>query len=448
MRKIWTIAWKDLYTTFSDRNLVMIMLAAPLAIATIIGLAFGNLASGDIPVSDIPVAVVNLDTGSANVNYGSIFVAALIPNENAESTTDALPACESDDTAATSTNGSSNVLFDLTEAVLLDDPAVAKAGVDDGTYTAAIIVPADFSQKINYGFNDPVEATQVEVYVNGGRAISASIIRSVVESIGNQIATGNITVAATLDTIMTQYGVARLGQVASDPAFAASLGCAFTPRFNTLSIDQQTVAGQSSSGITALLVMFGSAQAMFFMLFTGQQGVLSIFEERQQWTLQRLVITPTPRLYILLGKIVGTFVSCVLQLVFLFLALTIVGSVMSGQVVFIWGNNLLLIGLVIAAAAAASTGIGIFLAGVARTPEQGAIFAQLLNIGMALLGGAFGFVPSEALSRFSLIYWGTNAFQKLAANQTDVGLNLVVLLGFFVVLFGIGFWLFNRRLDI
>lgn len=448
MRKIWTIAWKDLYTTFSDRNLVMIMLAAPLAIATIIGLAFGNLASGDIPVSDIPVAVVNLDTSSANVNYGSIFVTALIPNENAESTTDALPACESDDTAATSTNGSSNVLFDLTEAVLLDDPAVAKAGVDDGTYTAAIIVPADFSQKINYGFNDPVEATQVEVYVNGGRAISASIIRSVVESIGNQIATGNITVAATLDTIMTQYGVARLGQVASDPAFAASLGCAFTPRFNTLSIDQQTVAGQSSSGITALLVMFGSAQAMFFMLFTGQQGVLSIFEERQQWTLQRLVITPTPRLYILLGKIVGTFVSCVLQLVFLFLALTIVGSVMSGQVVFIWGNNLLLIGLVIAAAAAASTGIGIFLAGVARTPEQGAIFAQLLNIGMALLGGAFGFVPSEALSRFSLIYWGTNAFQKLAANQTDVGLNLAVLLGFFVVLFGIGFWLFNRRLDI
>lgn len=447
MRKIWTIAWKDLYTTFSDRNLVLIMLAAPLAIATIIGLAFGNLASGDIPVSDIPVAVVNLDTGSANVNYGSIFVAALVPNENAESTTNALPTCESDDTAAASTNGS-NVLFDLTEAVLLDDPTVAKAGVDDGTYTAAIIVPSDFSQKINYGFNDPVEATQVEVYVNGGRAISASIIRSVVESIGNQIATGNITVAATLDTIMTQYGVARLGQVASDPAFAASLGCAFTPRFNTLSIDQQTVAGQSSSGITALLVMFGSAQAMFFMLFTGQQGVLSIFEERQQWTLQRLVITPTPRLYILLGKIVGTFVSCVLQLVFLFIALTIVGSLMSGQVMFIWGNNLLLIGLVIAAAAAASTGIGIFLAGVARTPEQGAIFAQLLNIGMALLGGAFGFVPSEALSRFSLIYWGTNAFQKLAANQTDIGLNLVVLLGFFVVLFGIGFWLFNRRLDI
>ncbi|MBZ0283793.1 MAG: ABC transporter permease [Anaerolineae bacterium] len=448
MRKIWTIAWKDLYTTFSDRNLVMIMLAAPLAIATIIGLAFGNLASGDIPVSDIPVAVVNLDTGSTNINYGSIFVSALVPPADGENATSALPSCEATAGSAAPTAGTTNVLFDLTETVVLDDPAVARDGVDDGTYTAAIIIPADFSQKINYGFSDPVEATQVEVYANTGRAVGAGIIRSVVQSIGNQIATGNIAVAATLDTIMTQYGVARLGQVASDPAFAASLGCAFTPRFNSLTIDQQTVAGQSSSGIAAILVLFGSAQAMFFMLFTGQQGVLSIFEERQQWTLQRLVVTPTPRLYILLGKIVGTFVSCVVQLVFLFIALTIVGSIMSGQAVFIWGNNLLLLGLVICAAAAASTGIGTFLAGVARTPDQGAMFAQILNLAMALLGGAFGFVPSEALSRFSLIYWGTNAFQKLAAGQNDIGLNLVILFGFFILLFGVGFWLFNRRLDI
>lgn len=447
MRKILTIAWKDLYTTYSDRNLVLIMLAAPLAIATIIGLAFGNLASGDIPVSDIPVAVVNLDEGSANINYGSIFVSALVPAGEGAASTSALPACETGDTPAP-TGSNTNILFDLTEAVVLNDPAVAKAGVDDGTYTAAIIIPADFSQKLNYGFNDPVEATQVEVYANGGRAVGAGIIRSVVESIGNQIATGNIAVAATLDTIMTQFGVAQLGQVASNPAFADSLGCAFTPRFNSLTIDQQTVAGQSSSGVTAILVMFGSAQAMFFMLFTGQQGVLSIFEERQQWTLQRLVITPTPRLFILFGKILGTFVSCLVQIMFLFLALTVVGSLMTGQLVFIWGNNLLLLGLVMVAAAAAATGIGVLIAGLAKTPDQGSMFAQILNLAMALLGGAFGFVPSEALSRFSLIYWGSNAFQKLAANQTDIGLNLVVLFGFFIVLFGIGFWLFNRRLDI
>ena len=49
MRKIWTIAWKELYMTFSDRNLVAIMIAAPLAISTIIGLAFGGLGGGEHP---------------------------------------------------------------------------------------------------------------------------------------------------------------------------------------------------------------------------------------------------------------------------------------------------------------------------------------------------------------------------------------------------------------
>jgi hypothetical protein len=67
---------------------------------------------------------------------------------------------------------------------------------------------------------------------------------------------------------------------------------------------------------------------------------------------------------------------------------------------------------------------------------------------MALLGGAFGFAVPEVLARLSILYWGTNAFQKLAANQTDIGLNLVVLVAFGGILFAIGFWLFNRRLEV
>ena len=63
MRKIWTIAWKDVSTTFRDRNLVLVMLAAPLAVATVIALAFGGISGGDIPIKDIPVAIVNLDKG-------------------------------------------------------------------------------------------------------------------------------------------------------------------------------------------------------------------------------------------------------------------------------------------------------------------------------------------------------------------------------------------------
>ncbi|MEZ4727149.1 MAG: hypothetical protein R3E79_08465 [Caldilineaceae bacterium] len=63
MAKIWAIAWKELYTTLRDRNLLLIMFATPLALSTIIGLAFGGLGSDSPTIAEIPVAVVNLDQG-------------------------------------------------------------------------------------------------------------------------------------------------------------------------------------------------------------------------------------------------------------------------------------------------------------------------------------------------------------------------------------------------
>ena len=63
-------------------------------------------------------------------------------------------------------------------------------------------------------------------------------------------------------------------------------------------------------------------------------------------------------------------------------------------------------------------------------------------------GGAFGFQLPEVVSRFSLLYWGSGAFQKLANGSTDIGLNLVVLFALGAVMFTVGFWMFNRRLDV
>ncbi|MEO8612865.1 MAG: ABC transporter permease, partial [Chloroflexota bacterium] len=385
MRKIWTIAQKELLMFFGDRNLVVIMIAAPLAIATLIGLAFGGQ-GGDVPVKDIPVAIVNQDTGSGQQNYGDIFVNAFIPPDAASGGT-SQPTCPSDTTA----NQNATTLQDLTNAVRMDDAAAAKAGVDAGTYAAAIIIPADFSKKIGYtGPTDPVEPSDIEVYANSGQQIGGAIIRSIVESIGSQVATNNIAIASTFDAVGAKYGFLKVGQIASGANFAQTIACAFTTAINPLAIDQQTIAGQKSSSTVAILVLFGSAQAMFFSLFTGQQGVLSIIEERKQGTLQRLVVSPTPRLYILVGKLLGTFVTCFVQLAFLLIALTVIGSILSGQVVQIWGNNLFLVVLVLLAAALASTGLGTFLAGIAKTPEQSAVIAQIVNIGFAILGGAFG----------------------------------------------------------
>src|ERR1041384_8317967 len=136
MGKIWTIAWKDVSTTFRDRNLVLVMLAAPLAVATIIALAFGGLAGGDVPIKDIPVAIVNLDKGANGQNFGDIYVKTFIPQPASVQEVIANSNCKLIEKAAivTTIDSGRGSLQSLVKATKLDDASAAKANVDDGTY--------------------------------------------------------------------------------------------------------------------------------------------------------------------------------------------------------------------------------------------------------------------------------------------------------------------------
>lgn len=445
LRKILAITHKELYVTYTDRNLLMIMLVTPLAVATIIGSAFsgmlGSASSGDVPIRDIPVAVVNLDAGTtaagATVQQGQILVDLLVP-----------PAGADEQTLA------ANGLFTLTDAVAMTDPAEARAQVDRGELDAAIIIPADFSQQLTYSADSPaLGETTVEVYANAGAAVEGQIIRSIAESFASQIATGSITIAATIDALIVRaqtdplFGV-RFGAASASGSFEPAFGPAFDPANTPILINQQAVTGEPATFNP--LVLFGSAQALFFMIFTAMGSVNSTLEEERNGTLQRLASTPTPRFAILLGKISGAFVNSVVQVFLLFLFLTLVGSLLAGKLEFIWGPNLLLIALVIFAAAFAATGLASVISSIARSPEQGDIAGGLIAILFGIFGGAFFTIPDvpimQAISKLTVNYWGVNAFTRLSLGDTDIALNLAALLGIGAVLLVIGLVLFNRRL--
>lgn len=449
LSKLWAITWKELYTTFTDRNLILVMIATPLALATIIGAAFSSFWTGgnDVPVRDIPVAVVNLDAGTeangATFNNGAIFVQALVP-----------PTLDNDASAETAaTEG--NPLYALTNAVQLDDAAAAKAAVDRGEYAAAIIIPADFSAKLTYSQQHSIEPVSVEVYASAASPTSAEIVRSITESIANQIATGSITIEATIESLIERAQTdpafaLQFGAAAASGGFGAEFADAFTPGANPVSIEQQTVTGERSTFNP--LVMFGAAQAVFFMMFTAMGGANSMLEERRDGTLQRLLVTPTPRIVILLGKLLGTLVTCIVQVTLLILALTLVGSLLTGQLQFIWGSNLLLLAAAIVAVSVAACGLGTILAAAVQNPEQGGALGGIVSMAMGVLGGAFVSIEVfpefvRSLSRFTINYWGTDAFVRLAQNQTDITTNLLALFGIGIVLFGIGVAVFNRRLS-
>lgn len=502
MGKIWAIAWKELYTTLTDRNLLLIMFATPLALSTIIGLAFGGLGSDTPTIAAIPVAIVNLDQGldvgaltsnslpisstqtmttatppttfsfnvgsvienillSQPITAGGVISSAATNLDLSALPCDLLPADNADNRAATF-QGSLDELLTTTKVA---DPAAARLGVEQGDYTVAVIIPADFTQRFLPTFTDssnrPAEdtASAIEVYGNSGRALSAGVVRSIVEGIVNQFLRLTVTLEASIDTLLDTVDLTQISTTTLPTTLAtlttvntdtfAVLGCLFQPRINPIRLEQQPLNQlQASNRFAIILVAIGSAQAVFFALFTGVFGILSIYEERKQGTLQRMLVSPTTGSTILLGKLVGNLVVVLVQLLVLLLALTTVASLILGAPTFIWGSNLpALTGLLLALALCVS-GIGVLIVGLARTPEQVQVFAPMVNMAMAVLGGAFGFAVPAALARLSLIYWGVDAFQKLAANESGVSLNLLVLMTQGLIFFLIGTWLFRRRLNL
>jgi hypothetical protein len=88
------------------------------------------------------------------------------------------------------------------------------------------------------------------------------------------------------------------------------------------------------------------------------------------------------------------------------------------------------------------------LAGLVKGIEQANVIASVLNIGLGVLGGAFGFELPRSVSAVSIIYWGRDAFDVLATGRGDVMLNVLVLSGSGLVMFVLGLALFNRRLEL
>jgi len=473
MRKSLAIAWKELYTTYTDRTLLLIMLVTPLALATIIGLALGgfiNDTSNDVPVRNIPVALVNLDEGGgpSGMVLGDIYVSALVEGADTAglSTGDEI-VCEAvgGGAAADGAADGGATLYDLTNTVLLDSAAAARAGVDAGEYAAAIIIPADFTARATPDFTTGevrIEPVSVEVYASPARPIQAGIVHSIVQAITNQIATGEIAVAASIGALIDSAADpeigARLQALSADPAAApAAFACAFSPSYAPIEVQQQVVSGETAGegGVFNPLIYFGATNAVFFMMFTARGGAGSLLTERRQWTLQRLIASPTPRPAILLGQMLGTVVNCIVQLIALFIALTLIGSVIAGELQFIWGRNIPAILLMIVTVSIAAAGLGALITGLARSEEQANVIGSAVIIVMGLLSGSF--FPVQALESAPVVrvlpyltinYWAVDAFLSLAIGEGSILLNVALLLGLGAVMFGIGWWAFNRQLDI
>jgi ABC-2 type transport system permease protein len=420
-RKFAQIVKKDVLLLIKDRATLMIIIITPLVLTFVIGAAFSGIGGERSAIKNIPVVVVNQDKGAAigpqTVNFG-------------QNLTDALRS-----------------VGELLKVDVLTDENRAREQVRQGKAAAAVLIPPNFSESLNPmnpAFGD--NKITLTVFRDAGSPLNAEIAASVVRQITNGLTNVNVALYAAGKTspnplfLVTQANVITNDLIAQSASGDAPISTA--------------IAGDSSATKQPtfdLLQYFAPSMAIFFLNFAMAFGVLSIIEERDNGTLQRLLVSPTNRMTILAGKLGGTYVNGILQLTVLIVATTVIAPLLGSQRP-VWGTNVLALAVLTLIVVAGSIGFGTLIAAVARTRQQANVYVSAVMTLMGLAGGAFFAVNGDPglIAKLTVNFWATSAYQTLARTNDlmDVLPNIAVLLTIFVVCFAVGMFLFNRRLDV
>ena len=408
MRKVLTIALYDLVMTFRHPVALIFMLALPFALTLIMAAAFG----GSSTLAHIPVVVVNHDDGP----LGQALVRVL----------------------------QSKALADLLDTTVMTDEVAARARVDADQAAAAVIVPADFSAAIMRANPAP---SAVEIYANPSRPISAGVVRGIVSNVvdsanvsivGGRVVFASLARAGALPTTPSDWQVVAREWGARAAAIARGSNSAAQVHLVALDERKKTPA-------FSLVAYLAPSMAIFTLMFTMTAGGRVFLQERQQGTLPRLLSTPTRPLHVLLGKIVGIWLTGWAQLAILLVSTALLFRLS-------WGNPLAVV-LVCVFVVLAASGWGVIIAAYSRTPGQANAIGTAISLVFGMSAGHF--FPRENLprwlaeaSRISPNAWGLDAFQTLLEGGTlrDLTPILLALAVMTVVLYAVSAFGLRRQL--
>ena len=417
MSRIVAIAWKDLRSTMRNVPALAMMLLAPLALAALLGFAFGGGQS--FSISATKVAVANADTGAAGAagaaeNAGAV-VAGVLKSPD---------------------------LKDIVTVSEKPSAAAARRSVDDGKTAVAIVIPADFSSAI-FGTSSTAQKTAVEVYENPTQEIGGAITESIVGQalLGFNGARAAAVAASGLATANGEGD--RAGKRAQQAAAKYVQGGGAAAAVSVTQRPPRLPGGESTKdvGVTGTIL---AGMMIFFMFFGANNVARTILDEDRAGTLPRLFTTPTPRHTILGGKYSSVFVTVTVQAVILLVA---------GRLIFSidWGRLDAVAALTLVAAAVAS-GLALLVISLVRTPAQAGAIGAGVYLVLALVGGNFTgtaaaggtYANIQKLTPNGWLLQGWDAVMR-GGGLADIVLNLLVPLGFAVAFFAVAVLRFRKR---
>lgn len=411
--KAFEIAFKDTLTRFRDWKALVGMLAAPLMISALIGLAFGNFSSDEAPIENIRMALINLDDGELGQAYEDVLT--------------------------------SPDLQPLIALEISEDAEAAKARIESGELRAVLVIPADFSKTVIPDSEGESGTASVELYTDPAASVSPIIVKSIVERISASINTILLAGKVSGDAIVPYAPLLGAEMATLGEAIGAELQ---SERFDFQepSLSLEIVATGEDEEPFDPFAFFIPGMAVFFLMFSMFEGSRSILQEERNWTLQRLMSTPTPTWQIILGKMGGTFLTGLLQFIVLVLSSTLLFGVN-------WGNSILGLLIMVVLTVFAASGLGAMLTAFSRNENQAGVVGSAVSLVFGALGG--NFFPTDGLtgivnlaSKLTVNRWAMDGLLALTVERgglADIQTPALVLAVIGSVTFGLALIAFQKR---
>ncbi len=339
------------------------------------------------------------------------------------------------------------VFFNLKDADNLDVEELpsreeADARVGAGERMAALIIPAGFGEAIMTDDGavvevlvDPARDEQAKIVLG---LATAAVVRQIVDAeVSRGVRQG---MADSMDDMMGGELSGENETMLSDFMEAGMKGVIASQVKDALddplvSLDIKPASSADTDRSPSAMQAYAPGFSLMFAFFLVTNLAVTVVQEREVGTLNRLLSTPASRGTLLLGKMLPYFLLAVVQLSSLFLVSVVLFGLETG-------DSPLALGLLILASAAAIAGMGIMIAALVKNEGQASGLTTLLILGMAAVSGSLA--PNIQIPGINLVtphYWALLGFQNVMARGMGFSGALLpagILLGFAAVFFAIG----------
>lgn len=285
---------------------------------------------------------------------------------------------------------------------------------------------------------------QLTITYSNSNPTSTSLIKASLQSGLVKLKMKTLTAAQTQATVTKLKTAIAQAQARGDQATAEKLQKQLKQATATTS--SSTQSAKTTSYTTKSHYIYGSSDSTFFenffpaflgffvFFFVFLISGVSLLNERTTGTLSRLLATPIRRSEIIMGYLIGyggfAIIQTVLTVVF---TITVFKIHLVGSIWLVFLTNLLL--------ALVALTLGIFISTFANSEFQMIQFIPLIVVPQIFFAGL---VPVDgmaswlqAIAHIMPLYYGANAMTAVVtkgAGLGDIGVNLLILVGFMVVL--------------